>query len=179
MHRLFLIYLALTLTACQVAGQVEHRLSAELPAANSRLVLKQELVIPAGSAHATLQGGRVVDGKQFDHYRPYCELEVQKVREKPQTLHPDEFVVRRAYHETQPYSRAAGFLRVANGPDHGGPSHFVFRTILDLTAPRQPEVRWMICQQWGDPALGTYPTLEEIRNALGNYFTLLPPASGG
>jgi len=177
MRKLALLFMPWLLAGCQATGGTSAGAASGVPLANSRLVLNQALEIPAGTAHTTLQGGRVVDGRQYNRYHTYCSIEVRRVSEQPQPISPDDFLIRRAYQETQ-QGRVDGLMRVARGGlGSGGSTHFVFRTVFDLSSPRQPDVRWMFCEQWGDPALGAHPTLEEIRNALGSYFTLKPPAT--
>lgn len=180
MRRLLLLCLSLPLAGCQLAGRFEEYSSQYLPPANSRLALRQELTIPVGTAHVTVQGGRVVSGNEINRYHPYCRLEVQKVSDRPQPVAPDEFVIRRAYQETQSAGRdglwqVGGRARLSSD---GGPAFLVYRTILVLSSERQPQVRWMVCEQWGDPATGRNVTLQEIHTALGGIFALLPPTAG-
>lgn len=175
MRLLLIPLLSLPLLACQPAAWVDE----SLPPADSRLVLERELTIPAGTAHVTLQGGRVVSGNDVRSYYPYCELEVHKVLDVPQKLSPDEFVIRRAYQESrtvssggiQPVGGRIGFFR-------DGSAILVFRTVFSLSSGRQPDVRWLVCEQWGDAALGTYVTLDDIRKALGDFMTFAPAAGG-
>lgn len=175
---LFLI-LSLPLAACQLTARPENG-SSSLPPAMSRLVLKQELTIPAGTAHVTVQGGRIVSGDDINRYHPHCKLEVQKVSDRPQRVGPDEFVIRRAYRETQ--SAGRGGLRHVAGrvgfSSDGSPTFLVYRTVFVLSSERQPQVRWMACEQWSDPTTGRDVTLQEIRTALGGVFTLALPAGG-
>lgn len=177
MRQLLVPLLSLPLLACQSAALFDN--SASLPPAGSRLVLKQELTIPAGTAHVTLQGGRVVSGNDVRSYHPYCELEVHKVLDVPQKVGPDEFVIRRAYQESRTVS--SGGIRPASGRVGffmNGASVLVFRTVFRLSSSRQPDVRWLVCEQWGDTVSGTHLTLDEIRKALGDVMTLAPATSG-
>lgn len=179
MRPLSVLLVSLSLVACQSAGNVGQP-DSWLPAVNSRLLLKQELTIQPGSAHVTIQSGRVVSISDRRSYYPYCELEVNSVRETPQTVSPDEFIIRKAYVESRTVS-ADGFRKVTQWADVriGARSIVIYRTVFKLGSDRQPDVRWMTCERWGDAALDTHLTLDEIRQALGSYFSLLPPASGG
>jgi len=175
MRRLLPLFLSLLLFACQAPPAVVDENSPYYPLpAGSRLTLKQGLTVPAESAHVTLQGGRVRDDHHVNAYQPNCRLEVQKRRDTPQKVEPDEFRVRRARHEQQT-ARVEGALRVARRVVDGGPTFVRYQTILDLESARQPQVRWMICEQWGDPATGRHLTVREIRLALGDTFTLTLP----
>jgi len=176
MRIIALLPLCLLLSACQTTGPLDENSPFDVPPTGSRLVLKQALTIPAHNAGVSLQGGRVVSDKDVNQYHPHCRLEVHEVRETTQTVTPDEFVVRRAYQDSQmvalPGLMKAG-LRVTSGM-----RYYVFRTTLDLRSERQPQVRWLVCQQWGEQALGQHVTLREIRATLGEMITLqLPPSA--
>lgn len=172
MRQLLLLFLSLPLLACQLTAG-KNDASLELPPPNSRLVLNRALTILPATAHVAMQGGRVTSGNDINRYHPYCRLEVQNVAEVPQTVNPGEFVIRRAYQESNTVQ--AGGLRYTAGRIgffDGSPSYLIFRTVFVLSSPQQPEVRWMVCEQWGDPVMGRNLTLKEIRNALGEILTL-------
>ena len=182
MRIIALLPLCLLLSACQTTGPLDENSPFHVLPSGSRLVLKQDLTIPARSAHVTLQGGRVMSDNDVNQYHPNCRLEVQDVRDTTQTVTADEFVVRRVRQEAQTAERT-GLLKTSS---HGlrisneSPSFYIFRTILDLRSERQPQVRWMSCQQWSHPALGQHVTIREIRQTLGEIFILsLPPAAPG
>jgi len=179
MHRLFILLMLLPLSACQTSASSDEDSPLWLPPPGSRLILNQPINIPAQSAAVVLQGGRVVSGKDINHYHPNCRLEVQKLSDSPQTLQPDEFVIRRARQETRT-AWHGDRLRVArrvSSDSNGGPSFFMFQTIFELQSVTQPQVRWLTCEQWGDPATGQHLTLREIRNALGNIMRVELPAT--
>ncbi|MEK7759418.1 MAG: hypothetical protein AAB304_07450, partial [Pseudomonadota bacterium] len=91
----------------------------------------------------------------------------------------DEFEVRRAHQE----DRIVAGPGLINAGSRGlqktsaTPSFHVFRTILELESPRQPQVRWLTCQQWSEPAIGQHVTIREIRQTLGEIILLQLPAA--
>jgi len=172
-----LLPLCLLLTACQTTGPLDENSPSHLLPSGSRLVLKQELTIPAHSVSILLQGGHEVSNRDLERYQPHCRLEVQDMREIAQAVTADEFVVRRARQETKTSART-GLMKAAQLYTAGdGPTYFVFRTVLDLHSERQPQVRWLTCQQWGNTATGRHLSIREIRQALGEIFTLYLPAA--
>lgn len=179
MRRLLMLLMLLPLPACQTSVALDEDSPLRPPPAGSRLILNQSISIPAHSATVVLQGGRVVSSKDIKRYHPHCRLEVQKLGDAPQVLQPDEFVIRRSRQETRT-AWLGDRLQVArrvSSDSNGGPSFFIFQTIFELQSASQPQVRWMTCEQWGDPALGQHLTLREIRRALGDIMRLeLPPA---
>ena len=179
MRIIMLLPLCLLLTACQTTGPLDENSPFHILPSGSRLALKQELTIPAHSAGVLLQGGRVVRDKDINQYHPHCRLEVHDVRETAQTVTADEFVVRRAHQEDR---MVAGPGRMEAGSrglqkTSATPSFHVFRTILELESLRQPQVRWLTCQQWSEPAIGQHVTIRETRQTLGEIILLQLPAA--
>jgi len=174
-----LLPLCLLLTACQTTGPLDENSPSHLLPSGSRLVLKQELTIPAHSVSILLQGGHEVSNRDLERYQPHCRLEIQDMREIAQVVTADEFVVRRAFRDTKSSART-GLMKTALRYAAEGPTYFVFRTVLDLHSERQPQVRSLTCQQWGNPGTGRHLSIREIRQALGEIFTLyLPDATPG
>jgi len=180
MRIIALLPLCLLLTSCQTTGPLDEKSPYYIVPSGSRLLLQQALTIPAHSAGVLLQGGRVVSGKDVNQYHPHCRLEVNDVRESLQIVAADEFLVRHAHQEDQMVSVPA-FRKAGLSKAGATPSFNVFRTILKLESPRQPQVRLLTCQQWSEPGIGRHVTIREIRQALGEIITLqLPPgASNG
>ena len=175
MRIIALLPLCLLLGACQATGPLDENSPFDVLPSGSRLVLKQPLTIPAHTAGGLLQGGRGVSCQGVNQYHPHCRLEVHDVRETAQTVATDEFVVRRVRQESQSVARPGLMKTEFRKP--GGISFYVFRTILDLRSERQPQVRWLTCQQWADPALGQHVTIREMRAALGEIITIHTPSS--
>ena len=175
--RLFaLLPLFLLLIACQTPGPLDENSPFRFPPPGSRLALKQELTIPAHSAGVLLQSGRVTGREDLNQYHPHCRLEVNDVRDTTQTVTPDEFLVRRAQQEVRIVAQPA-IMKAGLGVASDTQSFYVFRTILGLHSPRQPQVRWLTCQRWIYPALGQHLSIREIRQTLAEIFTLLLPAA--
>lgn len=178
MKRRMLLSVLLVLGACQSAPMAFDDHSASYPPpVGSRFTLKQELTIPAGSAHVDLQRGQPVSLHQLNQYHPYCRLDVREVRETPQVLVPDEFVVKRVNRQTTDLVvQRSAYLRVQQVSENdGGPTFMIYRTIFDLKSARQPQVRRLTCEQWDRPALGNHLSLKDIRAALGSYFDVVLP----
>jgi len=183
MKRIMLATGFLLLGACQSAQTTFNENSASYPPpVGTRFTLRQNLVIPADSAHVNLQNGQTVSQFKLNQYHPFCRVDVQDVRETPQTLMPDDFLVKRVNRQTTDIvAQESGLMRVRRVADEsGGPTFMIYRTIFDLQSARQPQVRRMTCEQWDRPALGNHLSLQQIRTALGNYFNVtLPGAAAG
>jgi hypothetical protein len=176
MRAITLLPLCLLLFACQTKGPLDENSPYHILPSGSRLILKRELTIPAHSAGVWLQGGRVMSIKDINQYHPHCRLEVNDVRETTQTVTADEIVVRRARQEETNTVARTGLMK-AQMRIGGDVRVNVFRTTLDLHSERQPQVRWLTCQQWSEAALGQHVTIREMRVTLGEIFTLQLPSN--
>ncbi len=59
------------------------------------------------------------------------------------------------------------------------PSYYLYRVSMRLTSPEQPDIQSLNCyKKWATAHAEQYPTLPEIRQALGRLMELVP-ASGG
>jgi hypothetical protein len=177
MKRNILVAVFLVLGACQsVPTTFDENSTLYPPPPGSRFTLKQELTIPAHSAHVDLQGGLAVSLGKLNQYHPYCRFDVQDVRETPQSVLPDEFLVKRVYRQiTDVVAKRSGLLRVGRVSDEGGPTFMIYRTVFELKSARQPQVRRLTCEHWDRPALGDHLSLRQIRTALGEFFTVTLP----
>lgn len=148
------------------------------PPAGSKLLLKRGLTVPAGQASVLIQNGQVVPSfSQVSQYEPYCKLEMQRLSDSAQTVQPGEFVVNKTQRERSYHGRAPtftpGFVYVAESIDRG---HERRSTHLYLQSGQQPDVFRMTCQRWQDASRAKNVTLREIRQTLGDLFSLQVPS---
>jgi len=149
--------------------------------AGTKLVVNQELIIPAETASILIQDGKVAAGKKVRHYHPHCRLEVRDRKEQPQSVQPDTFVAVKVldFYEVV----LARPLQVAQlgTTDQGimvaqdaSPS-FNYITELRLESESQPNVSRLQCMKWNVPPDSDYVTVEEIRAVLGDLMTIELP----
>lgn len=143
--------------------------------------LSRPLTIPAEAATVRLQYGRIVPRNSVQEHDPFCVVELDTVRADPQILHPGRFEVWRVTRRVSPVSAAAKspLLRTKAIDDEGDPSFLYFITAFRLRDPAQPNLRGMTCA-WNQMAPGNWMsmrhlTLDEIRLALGDWISLIPP----
>jgi hypothetical protein len=169
------LLMTVLLPACQLGPVADETSPLYLVPAGSWLLLKQPLTIPGGSTGIRLQGGQVRDPKDINEWHPNCRLEVRTLSDAARTVGPGRFEVTRVRREVAVAAGSReGYLRRVS--ENGAPTYFVFRTTLDLRSTLQPDVAWLTCQQWGEPALGRDLSIREIRVALGDIITLELPA---
>ncbi|WP_125181123.1 hypothetical protein [Thiohalobacter thiocyanaticus] len=152
------------------------------PPVGTRVILPEAITIPARSARAYFQDGRITGGG-VNHFAPHCQLEINTVSDTTQTVRAGEFVitgVSRRSHEVV----EAGEVRVATrfgigigiglfGSDVGD---IMQAWHMRLHAENRPEVRALICGGAFDhPSRAETPSIDEMRRALGKHVILELP----
>lgn len=171
---ILLLVLSPLLTACQHLQQQSYN----YPKKNMTLVLHVPVVVQADTTGVYIQDGKITGGA---HSRrdPYCEFRVRKLKESPQTIQPDRFLIKRAGTNTrlvaQPPVQLASLYLLASSSGSDGPSDVIYTIDMKLYSERQPDVILLECGGAEDhPAEAYAPTMEEIQVALGKIATLEP-----
>lgn len=125
----------------------------EIPAGD-RLVLQKPLQVSPGTAHLWIQAGEL--SVKVNHYYPACQVEVEHVMDSPQTIRPDEFVIKESVNSRDSFSR---------GMD-------AYKTRMTLSSKRQPNVRSVTCEVWDDAAMGGFLTRDQIQSTLKGLFSM-------
>lgn len=150
-----LLAVPLLFTSCHGRDETDENSPYFVIPADSRLVLHQAVTVPAFAASIYLQGGSWMPWTQISRYHPHCKFELQQPLESAQTVTPDEFVIVRAGEEVETQEGLEIRARV-----------------LELRSMRQPQVRRLSCAIWQTAAGGQPVSGRELRQALGNVFTL-------
>jgi hypothetical protein len=146
-----ILILAITLSACAQMHNINSPFY-EIPS-GSKLILNQELNVPAGKAHINLQNGQVVAG--LDNWNVGCQLEVRDLG--PGVVSADTFTIRRAEFSQNWINR---------------PNTMRYYRTLYLQSDNQPNVMQMVCQFWSYPLEAHGISVSEMRTALGSVATL-------
>ena len=180
MTRIGILPLLLMVGACQLASINENVDSPYYPPpVGSKLILKNDIAIPPDNAGVMLQGGQVMSQRSVNQYYPNCRLEVNAILPTAQTVKADEFLVTHVSTNSYMVGARDGFVKVGLNLATSN-SWFNYVTIMKLSSERQPQVRSLTCQQWGDQAFGKQASIQQMRTALGDFFSLeLPPGSPG
>ena len=138
----------------------------------STFTLNRELTIQPDQTSVYLQYGKIELVGDIDFYKPHCKFELYTISEQARIVRPDTFVVTRIVDQSEDVSTEwpmyAG-LGLAYGEY---PVHLTYSTTMYLESGVQPDVFRMTCKWWDDPALGEDLSINEMRQALGEYFTL-------
>jgi len=170
--------LMLLLVACQQAPIKDENSPRMRIPPGSVITLHQTLKVPAGHARVFLQNGKVVAKHRLNQYYPFCDFEIRSVSDGTLQITADTFTVTKVIdNETEVVSTPSALRHVAWGMGHeiqddGMP--MVTRSVQHrLHSPRQPQVMRLTCYGgFSDPWKVAYPTITEIRHALGEIATV-------
>ena len=148
------------------------------PTKGMTLVQHKPVTVQADTTGVYIQDGKITGGA---HSRrdPYCEFRVRKLKESPQTIQPDRFLITRAGSNTRlvnyPPLQLASLYLHASSSGGDAPSDVIYTIDMKLYSATQPDVILLECGGAEDhPADAYAPTLEEIQVALGEIATLEP-----
>jgi hypothetical protein len=144
--------------------------------------IERVLPIDAGATTVRLQYGRIVPRNGVQEQDPFCILEVNTLSKQVQWLQPGRFEVVRVTRSVSSITAAAAspLIKAHFAFDEGSPSFLYFITEFRLRDAGQPDVRSLRCA-WNQMApsnrgLMRHLTLDEMRGALGDWISLIPPA---
>ncbi len=131
------------------------------------------------------QNGVRIDKREIDKWTTWCELYVfdsMRGASYRTTIEPGAFSISRVqirYHSADGplYFPTLGFSfgLGQDSDDFRPPDFYLYTVVLQLASPEQPDLRSLTCQRkWG--ARGNhFPTLTDMRRALGDAITLSAP----
>lgn len=152
--------------------------------AGSRLILNDQLEIKPGHTRTFVQRGAITDHSDLDQYYPSCSFELRDLKQVPQSVTPDTFVVSRVELGQSQIVALPSVQRLAfNGSlpsfgfsawDGGEPLVASFYHIW-LTSSQQPNVMRLTCYgAMADLSESQRPTYGEIEEALGTVASIEP-----
>jgi hypothetical protein len=143
--------------------------------------LNRPLTIEPDAATVRLQYGHIVPRNSVQEHDPFCVVELDTVSAEPQVLQPGRFEVWRVTRSINPIAAAlkSPLIKARHVDDDGDPGFLYYITEFRLRDAPQPNLRGMRCA-WnqmapGNRSLMRHLTLAEIRAALGDWMTLIPP----
>lgn len=156
--------------------------------AGARVILQKTVNVQAGQNEIYFQNGDTMPWYKVDIYLPYCALRISSKINAAQVIQPDEFTVTKSYQETffqqvlapdaGPVVRPAAFIGMVDLDQGGNMEYQVVADVMKLSSERQPNVRALLCTDWGVPQNESHITLEKMRRALGNAITIDLQSSG-
>ena len=138
----------------------------------STFTLNREITIQPDQTSVYLQNGNIVLVRDVDFYKPHCKFELFTISEQARVVDPDTFVVTRIVDQREDVSTRWPRYAALGMSGGDGPVHLTFSTTMYLKSKIQPDVFRMNCKRWDWPAIGEFLSINEMRQALGDYFTL-------
>jgi hypothetical protein len=169
----FTLLCAASLTACSnssVVGNEDSQFFSVSP--GSTFTLSREITIQPDQTSVYLQNGSIKLYRNIDIFRTHCKFELYSISEQARTVKPDTFSVVRVVDRRDDVSTAWPLYAGLDLAVDGGPMHKTFSTKMYLESKLQPDVFSMDCMKWDWINIGEFVNISQMRQALGDYFTL-------
>jgi len=143
---------------------------------NSIVQINAPLEIPAGEARVYIQNGKAIARRGgLDSFSTYCSVLMQDLHvpgEPVLTVSPGRFDVREVRQFNDRFSDSIILVASTRWVGEGQPSNTFFTLEMRLRSAQQPDVRSLICVKESGFRGRHYPSIEEIRIALGDAVTI-------
>jgi len=141
--------------------------------AGSKLILHKPVEIIANTARTFFQNGKIIAEKDLNIYYPHCSITTLNITDKTRTIQPTTFNIYKVADDEEEASLtikyvARNLMSHTDGPTIIGQASYYY-----LKSNDEPDVARLECIQWGDPFYVKYVSINDIRQTLGNYFSLI------
>jgi len=136
------------------------------------------LEIPSGEARIYVQNGKAIARRSgLDRFSTYCSFLMQDLHvpgEPALTVSPGRFDVREVRQSNDRFNDSIILATSTMWAGEGLPSNTFFTLEMRLRSTDQPDVRSLFCVKESSLRGRHYPSIEEIRIALGDAATIEP-----
>ena len=170
MRQISISLISLVLVACTAGTGYEYPVGYTPLPVISTVTLNKPLKIRADTASEYIMDGEVRTYMSISEYNPHCIFELRTVSNTTRTIEPETFIVTGIKRDRF----MSGFRRimVASNGNGGDANPVMSTTVISLHSDRQPDVFRLSCRQLDEPYLARHVSLEQMRNVLGEMFTL-------
>ena len=170
---LILILFTTLLSGCELQPVTDSNSPFYSVPEGSRLILNQQLTIPAGQARIFIQNQQLYNNVNLiDQYHPYCEFEVKTLSQSLQQIQPDDFIIYRVVDEETQAAREPVLYASLKLSDIA-PLLVAYNTTFYLKSAKQPDVLRLNCLHWDDLNANRYLSFTEISSTLGKVFSFI------
>ena len=169
---LSLSIMALLLNACTLPTSTDPDSFLYSVPVGSVLQLKQDFPIKARTARSFMQGGQIVQESELNIYYPHCSLLTNTLQDYDRTIKPTRFEIYRVVDDEEHARRYVQYAARLIGFDSDGATIIGQSSYYYLRSADEPDVRSLICLQWGSPESVKYLSINQVRAVLGDIFTL-------
>ena len=131
--------------------------------------------IPNQKARVYFQSGEQVRWGEIDRWTAHCSVLVNNVQyadQPQQTVLPGRFDILKVRESNDLRYASRVFVASRDGFFYDPPSNVIYQVEMRLESAEQPDVRALICAKRVDDYGHHYPTLAEIRTALGDLIVI-------
>lgn len=146
--------------------------------AGSSIVLNQDLTISGDQVATYVQNGELMSYDAVNKYNPNCKFEIYTMSEEQRMVEVDTFEVTKVVDEIESSSLQKNTQLAMLGDAYAigmlDRSYvFNYATMMYLKSEKQKDVYRMTCQHWEDMHDDRYLTVAQMRQAMGDIFTLV------
>ena len=143
----------------------------------STLVLNQQVDIRGDQVAVYVQNGELMQYGEVNFYLPNCKFEIYTMSEQQRTVNPDRFEIVKVVDDIESSAlQKSTQLAASGGAMTLGwlDKSYVFNyaTLMYLNSEEQKDVYRMTCQHWEDMMDDKYLSVTQMRQAMGDVFTL-------
>lgn len=137
----------------------------------SKLILNKEITIPANLARRYFQNGKPMLKNDVNMYYPHCSILMNTLMDYERVIKPTIFEIYKVV-DDQEYAQRRTYVAGSPFGNIDGPTIIGYASYYYLRSTEEPDVRSLECAQWNDPVSVRYLSINEIKNALGEYFSV-------
>ena len=143
----------------------------------STLVLNQQVNIRGDQVAVYVQNGELMQYGEVNFYLPNCKFEIYAMSEQPRTVQADTFEIIKVEDDIESSSlqKNTDLAALDNALTFGMPGRsyvFNYATLMYLNSEKQKDVYRMTCQHWEDVMDDRHLSITQMRQAMGDVFTL-------
>ena len=165
-------FMALLFNACTLPTSTDPDSFLYSVPVGSVLELKQDFPIKAHTARSFIQGGRIIEEHELNIYYPHCSLLTNSLQDYDRIIKPTHFEIYRVVDDEEHAQRYLQYAARLFGFDSDEPTIIGQSSYYYLRSTDEPDVRSLICLQWGSPESVEYLSINQVRAVLGGIFTL-------
>lgn len=169
---LFTVAFILLTSSCAQNNVVDENFYAYSIPVNSKLILNTSITIQPHLGRAFIQNGIVQAEGSINIYYPHCSITVNTVQVKPQIISPTTFDIIKIVDDEEYAQRHLLFASTDLKLATDGPLITGLVSYYYLKSADEPDVRTLECIQWDTLYENNYLSIREIKQALGDVFTL-------
>ena len=168
----------LTLFACSVNDTKDENSPFYAVPVGSSILLNRNVTISGEQVAIYVQNGELMSYDEVNKYNPNCKFEIYTMSEQPRTVKQDTFEIIKVVDDIESSSlmkstqlAMRGSPLIVGGLDRS--NVFNYATMMYLNSEKQKDVYRMTCQHWEDIKDDRYLTVTQMREAMGEIFTLV------